>query len=236
MTIGAPGRSRDRPPATIPAVISLVIPLRDERSDWWQNVAPVARDFDLVVVDGSVFPAPGPPFPARILALPGLSRGARLDRGAREARGAAFFFLPADSRPPGDARARIERALAAGAPAGCFLLRYDAETPALTRIARWANRRTRWAKLPFGDQGIFCTREAYDRAGGYRDLPICDDVDFVRRLRKLPGFAVLPAACETSSRRYRRPVRRVLVNAVVLAGYFAGVRSSTLERWYRRGA
>jgi hypothetical protein len=159
-----------------------------------------------------------------------MSRGARLDRGAREAGGNVLLFLHADSRPPPDARERIERAIAAGAPAGCFLLRFDAETPALARIARWANRRTRWTRLPFGDQGIFCTRDAYRRAGGFRDLSICDDVDFVRRLRRLPGFAVLPAACETS----RRPARRVLRNAAVLAAYYAGVGPERLERWYRR--
>ena len=215
-------------------MISLVVPLRGGGEEWWSNVAPLADDFEIVVVDGGAHRAADPPFSARIIALPGVSRGARLDRGARESRGSAIFFLHGDSRPPAGARGMIERAIEAGAPAGCFLLRYDEETPALVRIARWANRRTRWARLPFGDQGIFCTREAYVRTGGFRDLPVCDDVDFVRRLRRLPGFAVLSACCETSSRRYRRrPARRVLRNAAVLTGYFAGVAPSTLERWYR---
>jgi hypothetical protein len=238
MTIArpAPGCTPGRrgAPATIAGVISLVLPLRDEGEDWWSRVAPLAGNFEIIAVDGGLVPAPVPPFPARVLVLPGMSRGARLDRGAREAGGSVLLFLHADSRPPADARERIERAIAAGAPAGCFLLRFDAETPALVRIARWANRRTRWARLPFGDQGIICTLETYRRTGGFRDLPVCDDVDFVRRLRRLPGFAVLPAACETSSRRYRRPVRRVLRNAGVLAGYFAGVAPEKLERWYRR--
>jgi hypothetical protein len=233
MTI-AGGRSSASPPtATIAGVISLVIPLRAGGEGWWPNVAPFADEFEVVVVDGGAARAAAPPFSARMIALPGASRGARLDRGARESRGGAIFFLHGDSRPPAGARGMIERAIESGAPAGCFLLQYDVESPALARIARWANRRTRWARLPFGDQGIFCTREAYLRSGGFRDLPVCDDVDFVRRLRRLPGFAVLPAACETSSRRYRRPVRRVLVNAAVLAGYFAGVAPAILERWYR---
>jgi hypothetical protein len=217
-------------------VISLVIPLRGGGEGWWSKVAPLADDFEIVVVDGGATRAADPPFSARMIALPGMSRGARLDRGARASRGSALFFLHGDSRPPDGARGMIERAIEAGAPAGCFLLRYDVESPALSRIARWANRRTRWARLPYGDQGIFCTREAYARTGGFRDLPVCDDVDFVRRLRRLPGFAVLSAFCETSSQRYRRPARRVLVNAAVLAGYFAGVAPSTLERWYREDA
>jgi len=215
-------------------VISLIIPLRDGPKEWWKNVFPVAGEFDVVVVDGGSTAAEAPPFSARILSLPGLSRGARLGFGAREARGDVLFFLHGDTRPPADARRRIESAVAAGASGGCFLLRYEAATPALARVARWANRRTRWAKLPFGDQGIFCTRDAYARIGGFHDLPICDDLDFVRRLRRLPGFVVVPSACATSPARYGRPVRRVLLDAAVLGGYFAGVRAETLERWYRK--
>jgi hypothetical protein len=67
----------------------------------------------------------------------------------------------------------------------------------------WANLRSRLLGLPFGDQGLFCRREAYERAGGYRDLVICDDVDIVRRLKRAGPFSVLPEKTVTSPRRYR---------------------------------
>lgn len=215
-------------------MISLVVPVRDEPAAWPSNFAAVASRLEIVVVDGSDPPAPEPGFPCRILALPGASRGARLDAGARAASGEVLFFLHADSRPPDDAPERIAEAAARGIPAGCFRLAFRDPTPALRLVAWGANLRARWLRLPFGDQGIFCTRAVYAASGGFRDLPICDDLDFARRLRRLPGFAVLRAECATSPRRYRgRAARQVLGNARVIAGYFAGVAPERLEKWYR---
>ena len=215
-------------------MISLVIPVREEREGWWRNFAAVAADFEIVVADGGGAAPPPAGFPARVLPLPGTTRGARLDAGARAASGDVLFFLHADSRPPDDARDLIEAAVSDGATAGCFRLAYRDATAMMRSIAFGANLRTRWLRLPFGDQGIFSTRDSYVAAGGFRDLPVCDDLDFVRRLRRRPGFAVLPACCATSARRYRgRAVRQVVTNARVLAGYFAGAAPETLERWYR---
>lgn len=215
-------------------MISLVVPVRDEPAGWPENFLPVAADFEIVVVDGSSRSASSGIPGGRLLALPGTSRGARLHAGALAAGGDVLFFLHGDSRPPADARMRIEEALRRGADAGCFRLAYRDAGAALRWIAWWANVRTRRLRLPFGDQGIFCTREAYVAAGGFRDLPICDDLDFVRRLHRRRRFAVLDARCVASPRRYRgRAVRQVLVDALVVAGYFAGVAPGTLERWYR---
>ncbi len=171
---------------------------------------------------------------ARVLTLPGCSRGAGLAGAAAEARGEILFFLHADSRPPENALALIARTIAEGADAGAFSLAYEPSGFAMRWIAGWANLRSRLGKLPFGDQGIFCRRETYERAGGFRDLPICDDVDLVRRLKRAGRFVVRPEKTITSPRRYveEGAARRVLRNWRVLAGYFAGVRPETLRRWY----
>lgn len=162
------------------------------------------------------------------------SRGLRLHRAAQQARGEILFFVHADSRPPDNALAAIRNCLEAGAPAGAFSLAYEDATPALRWIAWWANLRSRLLGLPFGDQGLFCRRDVYERAGGYRDLVICDDVDIVRRLKRAGPFSVLPEKTVTSPRRYRErgALRQVLRNWRVLLGYFLGVSSDRLERWY----
>jgi glycosyltransferase involved in cell wall biosynthesis len=218
-------------------LISLIVPLREEPPEIARRLLALAGRFEIVVADGGC-----PPETRRILAESGVrrientgaSRGARLHEAARAASGEILFFLHGDSTPPNDAASAIASAVAAGAPAGCFCLGYDEPQAAYRWIAAWANVRTRLARLPFGDQGIFCTREAYSRSGGFRDLPVCDDLDFARRLRRLPGFRVLPQACRTSPHRYRgRAAAQVLLNWKVAAGYFLGVSPSTLERWYR---
>ena len=130
----------------------------------------------------------------------------------------------------------VRQAVAAGAAAGAFSLAYEDGGARMRWIAWWANRRSRWLRLPFGDQGIFCRRDAYERAGGVRDLPVCDDLDLVRRLKRVGPFVIRPEVVVTSSRAYRRngTLRQVLRVWSVAAGYFLGVSPARLQRWYTR--
>lgn len=221
-------------------MLSIIVPVRGEEPAVAARFARLAADptAELVVADGGGDPATADAFRAigaRVLSGGG-TRGARLGLAAAEARGDALLFLHSDSQPPEGALDAVRRALAAGAAAGAFSLAYRDAGPALRWIAAWANLRSRWLKLPFGDQGIFCARDAYDRAGGFRDLPVCDDLDLVRRLRRAGRFVILPEKTTTSPRRYRDrgTLAQVLVNWKVQIGYFAGVRPETLERWYNR--
>ena len=200
-------------------MISVIVPVKDEGP----GVAGAFSRFncppeaELLVADGGVG-----------------SRGSRLARAAAQAQGDILFFLHADSRPPDDALAIIRGTIDEGAQGGAFSLAYESAGPAMKWIAWWANRRSRLARLPFGDQGIFCRREAYLRSGGFRDLPLCDDLDFVLRLRKVGRFVIRPEKTVTSPRRYREsgPLRQMLRSWRVAAGYFAGVPPETLRRWY----
>lgn len=202
-------------------MISVIVPIKNEPAD---AAAPFAR-FD------------SPPDSELLLAIDdGRSRGDRLARAAERARGDILFFVHADSRPPEDALTVIRRAIAGGAAAGAFSLAYATPTAALRRIAWWANLRSRLLRLPFGDQGIFCRRDVYEAAGGFRDLPVCDDLDLVRRLRRTGTFVIRPEVTVTSARRYseRGALRQVLRVWRVVAGYFLGVRPERLARWYER--
>ena len=170
---------------------------------------------------------------ARVLRGSG-PRGARLALAARVARGDVLFFLHADSRAPDDALELIRESIDSGAAAGAFSLAYTGDGAGMRWVAWWANVRSRVFRLPFGDQGIFCRRDVYERVGGFRDLPICDDVDLVRRLRQAGPFRLRREKTWTSPRRYdaHGVVRQVLRNWRVLSGYFAGVSPATLARWY----
>lgn len=216
----------------------MIVPVRGEAPIVAERFRRFARDPDveLVVADGGGDPATTEAFRrmgARV--LPGCgTRGARLASAAREARGDHLLFLHSDSEPPEGALEAVRRCLAAGASGGAFSLAYAERGAGLRWIAAWANLRSRWLRLPFGDQGIFCRRDAYERSGGFRDLPICDDLDFVRRLRRTGPLVLLPEKTVTSARRYRErgALAQVLVNWRVQIGYFAGVAPETLERWY----
>ncbi|MEE8246899.1 MAG: glycosyl transferase family 2, partial [Alphaproteobacteria bacterium] len=87
--------------------------------------------------------------------------------------------------------------------------------------------------LPYGDQGLLIHRDLYSRVGGFRPLPLMEDVDIVRRIgaRRL---VVLEAAALTSAARYRRAgyLRRSLRNLACLGLYFLGVPPRLLVRLY----
>ena len=220
-------------------MISIIVPIKNESPDVAERFRRflVPGETEILIADRGECPETSRAFEAigaRIVEGEG-SRGLRLDRAARQARGEILYFVHSDSLPPDNALSLIAGAFATGAVAGAFSLAYEEATPALSWIAWWANLRSRRLGLPFGDQGFFCRREAYEGSGGFRDLPVCDDVDIVRRVKRVGRLVVLPEKSVTSPRRYREngSLRQVLRNWRVLAGYFAGVAPDKLERWYR---
>jgi len=220
--------------------ISVIVPIRSEDANIAERLGSLLRsgEAELIVVSREPHPPAEEAFRrlrGRVLHAEG-SRGLRLDRGARSATGEILFFLHADSQPPENALDLIRRCIQEGAAAGAFSLSYEGAGPALLWIAFWANVRSRLLRLPFGDQGLFCRRESYERAGGFHNLPICDDLDLVRRLKRCGSFAILPEPMVTSPRRYRErgALRQVLTNWKVLAGYYLGVSPERLARWYNQ--
>ena len=208
-------------------MISVIVPVQTEPRETAASVCASVAEW-------------APPEDAEILIAPDETgcRGAALARAAARSRGEILFFVHADSRPPAGALGLILRTVAAGAAAGAFSLGYasgDAagEDARMRWIAWWANLRSRLLRLPYGDQGIFCRRDAYERSGGFRDLPVCDDLDLVRRLRRTGRFVILPEVMRTSPRKYRAgALRQVLRVWRVAAGYFLGVSPERLSRWY----
>jgi glycosyltransferase involved in cell wall biosynthesis len=222
--------------------VSLIVPLRNEAPEVAAALVEIALGgFDeLIVVDSSAFPVVAGedvPLPIRWIAGSG-TRGACLAKAVSQARGDVFFFLHADSRPPGNAVEIVREALARGASSGAFSLAYAGGGWRMRWVAAWANLRSRFLRLPFGDQGLFCLREAYQSAGGFRDMAVCEDVDLVRRLRRTGHFVVRPEVVTTSARRYqdRGVFRQVLRVWVVLGGYLLGVSPERLGRLYYGGA
>jgi rSAM/selenodomain-associated transferase 2 len=219
-------------------MISVIVPVQNESTEAAMPLArfAAAPECELLVAGGTEeSPAARALDSAGARRIPGAgSRGARLAGAAARARGDILFFVHLDSRPPADALDIIRRTIREGASAGSFSLAYSQPDRRMRWIAAWANLRSRLLRLPFGDQGIFCRRDAYDAAGGFRDMPICDDVDLVRRLRRAGRFVVRPEVTTTSPRRYRErgALRQVIRVWAVLGGYFLGVSPRTLGRWY----
>lgn len=159
-----------------------------------------------------------------------------MNAGAAAASAPVLLFLHGDTRlPHGFARHTLDLLAESGAAAGAFRLAIAGAERGLRLVETLANARSRLLHLPYGDQALFVTAELFRRAGGFPDLPIMEDVVFIRRLRREGRIAIASCSALTSDRRWRRLgiLRTTLVNQAVLTGFFLGVDPARLAGWYR---
>ena len=163
------------------------------------------------------------------------SRGGQLRRAAAAARGRWLLVLHADTvLEPGWSVAVAAHLASGGGRPACFRLGFRAGGVMPVWVAGWANLRTVLFGLPYGDQGLLLRREDYDRAGGYPDAPLMEDVALVRALDRRP--TILPVRATTSAERYIRTgwLRRGARNLWTLVRYLGGADPKDLDAGYRR--
>ena len=114
-----------------------------------------------------------------------------------------LWFVHCDSVLPTDAHAQIQNAVEKGAKWGCFHIGFDYDGPFMGCNTFFSNRRAKKG-IAFGDQGIWVRKDLFTHMGGFPDLPIMEDYEFSRRMKraKIP-IPQLPGRIITSGRRYR---------------------------------
>jgi rSAM/selenodomain-associated transferase 2 len=164
-------------------------------------------------------------------------RGNQMNVGASLAAGEILIFLHADTLLPPDALELIETAMADGSCiAGAFDLAIDSEKPAFRLIEKAASFRSRMTRIPYGDQTIFARKSDFLSLGGFRDILLMEDVEFMRRIKKRQGkICIIGKAVRTSPRRWEREgiVYTTLRNWLLIALYYCGAKPESLVRFYR---
>ena len=153
-------------------------------------------------------------------------RGLQLKRGGEAATGQWLLFLHADTRLSSNWWESAYEFISDQSNTGraaVFRFALDDTAPQARRIERLANWRSRALGLPYGDQGLLISREYYSLLGGYREMPLMEDVDIVRRIGR-KHIIFLDAMAVTSAKRYRqdgwwgRPIRNIFCLTMFLLG------------------
>jgi GT2 family glycosyltransferase len=117
---------------------------------------------------------------------------------------------------------------------GRFDIQFDRPSMWGTMISRTMNWRSRLSGLATGDQALFVRRSIFEQMGGFTDMPLMEDIEFSRRLKRKGATAALTATVTTSFRRWEQqgPLQTILLMWALRFLYWVGMSPHTLSRWY----
>jgi rSAM/selenodomain-associated transferase 2 len=225
-------------------LVTVVIPVLDDTSALTSLLPtlPVDPSIQVVVVDGgdgrdTASDALRERHPEIEWIRSARGRGVQMNAGAKRARGRWLVFLHADTRL-GAGWLDLLRRLDShpSIVGGSFRFALDSGS----RWARWIERgvrlRVRLFDLAYGDQALFARRDVFGELGGYMELPLMEDVDFVRRLRRRGRLEHADIPALTSARRWERDgwIRRTVENIALILLFLAGWSPARLARRYHR--
>ncbi|MGB8636058.1 MAG: glycosyltransferase family 2 protein [Rhodanobacteraceae bacterium] len=202
--------------ATAPALrLSVIIPLAPGETDWQEllrqlGALPAQSEVILVHAEQEAVQQP-PAWPESlrlraIASTPGRARQQNV--GAEAARGRWLWFLHADSRMQRSTLSALCAFLDTEADAmGYFDLVFAADGPRLAKLNAWgANLRSRWLRLPFGDQGLLLPATRFAELGRFDEQARCGEDHLLVWAAHQAGLPVcgLGASLQTSARKYRR--------------------------------
>ena len=222
-----------------PLKVSVIIPTFNESTVLCETLTRLKhhQPFETIIGDGgSEDDTPGIAHRYEVTVIQSAcGRAAQMNAAAREAKGDLLLFLHADSYVDAQGYQTMIETMASGPwLGGAFSLQIDSPLPALKRISRWANWRSRCLNLVYGDQAIFVRKDVFHELKGFSPLPICEDLDFFRRLRKKGPVVLLKEKAFTSPRRWLAEGVRftTLRNIAIALLFLIGFSPTTLSRWY----
>jgi rSAM/selenodomain-associated transferase 2 len=220
--------------------ISVIVPMLNEEQgiaatlDAIREGAPAS---EILVVDGGSTDRSVEIVRSRVESVLGSppGRALQMNRGAAVADGDVLAFVHADTMVPSTFARDIEVALGDTAiVGGRFDLMLDEPSFACRMLGALISLRSRIMRSATGDQAIFVRRPVFEQLGGFAQIDICEDVEFVRRLKRAGNCACLHAKVVTSARRWRRHglARTVVRMWLIKSLFLAGISPAWLKRQY----
>ncbi|MGI6191697.1 MAG: TIGR04283 family arsenosugar biosynthesis glycosyltransferase [Eubacterium sp.] len=164
-------------------------------------------------------------------------RAKQMNLGAQEASGDILFFLHCDTRLPKNPQREIRRVYASHL-AGCFRIGFPTKRFLMLTNSILSNRRVRNDGIMFGDQGIFIDRRLFSKMGGFPEIPLMEDYELSRELKRHGiSIGLTRAKLISSDRRYPKDTKGTLRLMKKMYDmrqmYLHGVSPEKLARMYK---
>src|SRR5215471_3641471 len=223
--------------------VSIIIPVLNEAPlirPFLSNLRDRTRGAEIIVVDGASTDgtdqlAQG--FCDQVIRSEERNRARQMNLGTDAAHGDIFWFLHADAKVPLESLNEIDRIMRDPKVCGGFFrIRLPTAPPVYRLTDSFAHYAGLLLRMRCGDHGIFCRRMAFIDAEGFPDVPLMEDVEFFRRLRRYGRVVHSNKRIGASPRRYEAigPARLTLAYGLIATLYLCGVSLFTLARIYRR--
>lgn len=224
--------------------ISVVIPVLNEAARIGERLSELTRSgfHEVIVVDGGSDDETrtiARSFPGVLVVEAPRGRACQMNEGAGHATGDVLLFLHADVALPADAALHIRRTLAVSdTAAGAFrtwtVVDGVGPGPWWSPLLHLADLRSRYSRLPYGDQAIFLRREVFRDVGGVPEMPLMEDLEFSRRIRRIGRIRIVPAQVMVSGRRFiERPLFYAMLMNILPLLYRCGVPPFWFARIYK---
>ena len=222
---------------------SIIIPVLHESeiiNTLLEKLKHIATDepFEIIVVDGS-------PTQDTLRVISDINvkkyssqpgRGHQMNEGASRATGGILVFLHADTFLPPDAFSLITTALKDSQyVGGAFTIKAQSQTLFPRMAYAFSTLRSQITRTPYGDQVIFLRKSYFNAIGRYKDIPLMEDVELMRRIKKKKGeIIILPHSVITSDRRWNQegPFYTALRDTIIIFLYWCGISAEKLAKFY----
>tara|TARA_B100001989_G_scaffold238406_1_gene201822 strand:- start:349 stop:1032 length:684 start_codon:yes stop_codon:yes gene_type:complete len=191
--------------------ISIIIPTLNEAN----NLPLLLSDLSIIKEEGEILIIDGGSsdktidvaniYGAKVYKAKERNRGLQLDMGAKNSKGDWLIFLHADTRLTYDWLTKI-KSVSQGDKNYIYYFKFKInDKKIIYRVLEiLVNFRSKYFKQPYGDQGLIIHKSIYLKNNGFRNIPLMEDVDFLRRLNKKNDLKRLNLPLFTSSRKWER--------------------------------
>jgi len=160
-------------------------------------------------------------------------RASQMNVGSRAACGDILLFLHADSICDLKGIQHIKSTLTGGVSAGSFYLDFDVQG-FWYKVYSFVSK-CDWTVFTYGDQGLFIKKSFFELIGGFREIPIMEDLDIVRRIKRQGIFKKIDFPITTRARRFKKHgvIFQQLRNTALVLLYYLGASPQWLCKFYK---